>query len=406
METDAWDYFQSRLSAALKAARLSPIPSILENQVQKVGEHICIRSDAEMTEFLDALLQEVYTPPPPALAANFTGIVGPHHKWRYSSALQKAVRRNDASIRAVSAALNQCDPSYFWRRAPTIALEEIALGDPWVCALVLHSSRFARLRKWYGPNELAGFLGELMGSAVKDRLSCDSYCLPYFHPELADVRAAVEEMPPTERAELYRSDDTPFAWRVAAGMALAGPRYGGDVFVGLDGSQDQLAEAVEGLVPYPIQWISKQYSKMARDGMFVSLPLVWRQLTAEGHVEVVQNQLPERVLINGVLSATFDGHTREGRDALTHFAGACDPIRQLLKDEENRSKVLALAVFTADSSLLNRCVTSPWATALYEENLLGEVLAAGSTIEKFTEITKAVSQNRYALDAARRRVLR
>ena len=97
METDAWDHFQSRLSAALKAARLSPIPSILENQVQKVGEHICIRSDAEMTEFLDALLQEVYTPPPPALAANFTGIVGPHHKWRYSSALQKAVRRNDAS---------------------------------------------------------------------------------------------------------------------------------------------------------------------------------------------------------------------------------------------------------------------------------------------------------------------
>lgn len=405
METDAWDHFQSRLTAALKAAGLSPIPSILENQVQKVGGHSSIRSDAEMTEFLDALFREVYTPPP-ALTAHFTGLVGPQHKWRYSSALQKAVRRNDASIRAVSAALNQCDPSYFWRRAPTIALEEVALGDPWVCALVLHSCRFARLRKQYGFNELAGFLGELMGSAVKDRLSCDSYCLPYFHPELADVRVAVEEMPPTERAELYRSDDTPFSWRMAAGMALAGPRYGGDVFVGLDGSQDQLAEAVEGLVPYPIQWISRQYSKMARDGMFVSLPLVWRQLTAEGHVEVVWNQLPERVLINGVLSATFDGHTREGRDALTQFAAACDPIRQLLKDERNKSKVLALAVFTADSSLLDRCVTSPWATALYEENLLGEVLAAGSGIEKFTEITRAVRQNRDALDAARKRVVR
>lgn len=403
MENDAWDHFQSRLTAALKAGRLSPIPSILESQVQKLGAYSSIRSDAEMTEFLDALLNEVYSPAP-AHTANFTGLIGPHHKWRYSSALQKAVRRNDASISAVSAALNRCDPSYFWRRAPTIALEEVSLGDPWVCALVLHSCRFARLRKRHGFNELAGFIGGLMGSAVKDRLSCDSYCLPYFHPGLADVRAAVEEMPATERAGLYRSDDTPFSWRMAAGMALAGPRYGGDVFVGLDGSQDQLAEAVEGLVPYPIQWISKQYSKMARDGMFVSLPLVWRQLTAEGNADVLQNELPERVLINGVLSATFDGHTREGRDALSSFAGACGPIRQLLKDEENRSKVLALAVFTADSSLLDRCVVSPWATALYEENLLGEVLAAGSSYEKFTEVTKAVSQNRDALDAARRQV--
>lgn len=223
MENDAWDHFQSRLMAALKAGRLSPIPSILESQVQKVGAHSCVRSDAEMTEFLDALLQEVFTPPS-AFTAKITGLVGPHHKWWYSSALQKAVRRNDASIRAVSAALNQCDPSYFWRRAPTIALEEVSLGDPWVCALVLHACRFARLRKRYGCNELAGFLGELMGSAVKDRLSCDSFCLPYFHPGLAEVRSAVEEMVPTERAELYRSDDTPFAWRVAAGMALAGPR--------------------------------------------------------------------------------------------------------------------------------------------------------------------------------------
>ena len=133
---------------------------------------------------------------------------------------------------------------------------------------------------------------------------------------------------------------------------------------------------------------------------------VWRQIIAEGHAEVVQNELPERALINGVLSATFDGHTREGRHALSCFATACDPIRQLLKDEENRSKVLALAVFTADSSLLDRCVTSPWATALYEENLLGEVLAAGSSYEKFTEITKAVSENRDALDIARRWILR
>ena len=405
MEADAWDHFQSRLAAALKSARLSPITSILENGVRRVGVHSGIRSDAEMTEFLDALLDVTYSPPSVTTSIS-RGETGPHHKWRYSSALQKAVRRNDATIPTVSAALNQCDPNYFWRRAPTIALEEVSLGDPWVCALVLHACRFARVRNRYGFDELAGFLGELMGGAVKDRLSCDSFCLPYLHPGLADARAAVEEMPVSERAELYRSDHTPFAWRVAAGMALAGPRYGGDVFLGLGGSQDKLAEAVEGLVPYPIQWISKQYSKMARDGMFVALPLVWRQITSEGQAEVVQNVLPERVLIDGVLSVTFDSHTREGRNALSYFASACDPIRRLLKDETKKSKTLALAIFTADSSLLDRSLASPWATALYEENLRGEVQAAGVAFEKFTELRRAVSQNLDALNAARRWALR
>lgn len=405
MQNDLWQYLQSRIDNSLKAACLGPVPSVLSKQLGKVGSCAAIQSDAEMTQFLDALLDEAFADYSPGCGKLLVPVT-PHHKWRYSSAYQKAVRRNDPSVIAVAAALNQCDPMYIWRRAPTIALEEISLGDPWVCALVLHSCRFARVRNRYGFDELAGFLGQLMGSAVKDRLSCDSYCLPYFHPGLADVRAAVEEMPATERAELYRSDDTPYAWRVAAGMALAGPRYGGDAFVGLGGSQDQLAEAVEGLVPYPIQWISKQYSKMARDGMFVSLPLVWRQLTAEGQTEVVHNELPERVLIDGVLSATFDGHTREGKSALSYFASACDPIRYLLKDQANKSKVLALAVFTADSTLLDRCVTSPWATSLYEENLRGEVLAAGISDERFTEVTKSVSQNLDALNGARRRVLR
>lgn len=402
METDAWDHFQTRLTAALKAERLSPISSVLANEAAKVGGQVNIRSDGEMSEFLDALLEAAFSPTSPHLE-KFEGPVGPHHKWRYSSAFQKAVRRNDPSVAGVAAALNRCDPAYFWRRAPTIALEEVSLGDPWVCALVLHACRFARVRKRYGADELAGFVGRLMGSAVKDRLACDSFCLPYFHPELADVRAAVDEMPVTERAELYRSDHTPFAWRVAAGIALAGPRYGGDVFSGEGGSQDQLAEAVQGLVPYPIQWISRQYSKMARDGMFVSLPLVWRQIILEGQAQVVVKDLPERVTIEGVVSATFDGHTQEGRRALSYFAASCDPIRRLLKDEANKGKVLALAVFTADSTVLDRSITSPWATALYEENLRGEVLAAGSTYERFTELSRAVSRNMDGLNSARRR---
>ncbi len=405
MQDDLWDYLGKRLSGSIQRALVSPVPSVISGTLLKIGGSASISSDTEMRQFLDAVLENVirdYCPDFRTLA----GPVGHNYKWRYSSAYQKAVRRNDPSVTAVAVALNNCDPAYIWRRAPTIALEDVGLGDPWVCALVLHACRFSKLRARHGLDKLGAFLGELMGSAVKDRLSCDSYCLPYFHPELAEVRAAVDDMSADERADLYRSDHTPFGSRVAAGISLAGPRYGGDVFSGSGGSPDQLAEAVEGLVPYPIQWLSRQYAKMARDGMFVSLPLVWRQLISEGQTQLVQGDVPKRSLIEGVLAATFDGHTQEGRRALAYFGKACAPIRKVIGDVANQNKLIALAVFTVDSTLLDRYLSSPWATELYKENLRGEVLAAGFSMGQFYDLAEAVAHNRDDLHHARMRVMR
>ena len=266
----------------------SPYPSVLRAHMSKIGDASAVSSDIEMTQYLDEVLGEAI-----ADYQAFEGMpasMTPSRKWRYSSAYQKAVRRNDASIMEVAAALNGCDPAYIWRRAPTIAVEDVALGDPWVCALVLHSCRFARLKARYGPDRLAGFLGALMGSAVKDRLSCDSYCLSRLGPTAGDDQAKVTRMSASDRAQLYRSDATPFPLRVAAGVALAGPRYGESALPCLGGSPAHLAEIVEDLVPYPIQWISRQYSRRARDGMFVTMPLVWRELISEGLVEVLERE--------------------------------------------------------------------------------------------------------------------
>lgn len=369
----------------------------------KVGDASAITTDLEMTQYLDQVLDEAIAAyqAPDGTGEEMSAPGTPSRKWRYSSAYQKAVRRNDASIKSVAAALNRCDPSYIWRRAPTIALEDVSLGDPWVCAIVLHACRFARLKARYGPDRLAGFVGSLMGSAVKDRLSCDSFCLAYLDPRLLCERSQVAKMSIDERAELYRSDAAPTPLRVAAGIGLAGPRYGGSVLPCVDGSPDQLAEVVEELAPYPIQWISRQYSRNARDGMFVSLPLVWRGLISEGLCEVAVRDLPERRMIDGVLSATFDGHTQEGRRSIAYFSKACAPVEKFLAGFADKQKILALAVFTVDSSLLDRYLMSPWAKALYEDTLRGEALAAGVPPDQFSELTRIVVQNRDKLNLAR-----
>lgn len=103
--------------------------------------------------------------------------------------------------------------------------------------------------------------------------------------------------------------------------------------------------------------------------------------------------MPDRCLINGILSATFDGHTREGRSAISRLGIDCDAVRGALAGLRNKNKALELAVFTVDSSLLNRRLLSPWSEALYAENLRGEVLAAGASVSQFDELAEAVAAN-------------
>lgn len=378
----------------------SPHPSVLRKIMERVGGPSSISTDAQMSAYLDQILEEAVAHYEAGQASARLPI-SPTLKWRYSSAYQKAVRRNDPSIEGVAAALNACDPAYIWRRAPTIALEDVSLGDPWVVALVLHACRFARIRTKYGRDRLAGFLGQLMGRAVKDRLSCDSFCLPYFHPKLARVRSAVARMSADERVDLYRSDETPIGLRVSAGIALAGPRYSGGLFGGEGGSPDHLSTVVQDLAPYLIQWISRQYAKMAKDGMFVTLPLVWRQIASEGQVDVVEGKLPHRHLIGGILSAAFDGHTSEGRKAISHFARTCGPVSKVLGRIPDKQKALELVIFTVDSSLLDRRLFSPWSEALYRENLQGEMLAAGISCPQFDELAATVIGNQDQLNLSR-----
>jgi hypothetical protein len=388
----------------LPFSKIEVVPSVLERHLGHFSGFASIDSDKEMSQLLDVLLDEAIADfewKPEAQPGGSDSSM----KWRYSSAYQKAVRRNDPSIMRAGLMLNACDPAYIWRRGATIAIEDISMGDPWVCALVVDACRFVRSRSIHGADKLSVFLGKLMGAAVKDRLACDGFCLPIYHPEMVPTRNAVEAMPAQQRADIYRSDANPFAWRIAAGISLAGPRYGYEVFQGAGGSPDLFFEALEGMVPYPIWWTSRSYAKIARDGMFVSYPLVWRQLAAGPQPEIARVELPERQMVDGVLSATFDGHTQEGRRAISYFCKSCGELASFLEANPSiNTKAATMAVFTVDSSLLDRFVKTPWAVSLYKANLQGEIAGLGISQNQAANLMSIIERNRDELHHARRRV--
>lgn len=402
----------SELSQFEKPELLAPT-GVLTEHLTKLGvepggyDH---QTDAQMTQILDELLELAIKDYEPDIEQVDIPI-GKDLKWRYSSAYQKAVRRNDPSVQLAGFAIEMCDSQYMWRRAPTIALEDVAMGDPWVCALVLHACRFVKTRRRYGPQRLLAFLGTIMGRAVKDRLSCDSYCLPAYHPKMRQVNKTVQNMSIHELAEIYLSGNAPFGWRMAAGWALAGPRwaYEGVFPTCRSGHGDILFEAQQGMATPVVEWVSRQYAKVGRDAMFVAYPLVWQKLAETGRagIEIAEGFKVERSMIDHVLSATFDSHTQDGKRAISYFAKSCPDVKAFFAkyDKLDVRRCLGLATFTVDSSLLDRYVSCPWAYRLYEETLTGEAMGADIRPDLLAELCGIIHANREALDYARKRVL-
>ena len=100
-------------------------------------------------------------------------------------------------------------------------------------------------------------------------------------------------------------------------------------------------------------------------------------------------------------SAAFDGHTSEGRRAISHFARTGALLTPVLGGIRDKQKALELAVFTVDSSLLDRRLLSPWSEALYQASLEGEIAAAGVSLTQFDQLAAVIIANRDALDLSR-----
>ncbi len=279
----------------------------------------------------------------------------PNEKWLLASALQKCIRRGCPELAAIAAeTLLAVDPAYFWRRLPTIALEDIAYGDRVLCALVIEASKSSVFRRRIGERQVLHYLVHALCSAVKDR-------------SLTDLLVISDGPTPPARVWYQHVDSLKLSF---VDIYLA--RYG-----------------------------------LTCAGLGAQVPKLIKMMPAD--VTVITNE-PDpygNELIAGLPASALDKHCAPGIRSLAYFAKACRPVREFVSQNPGLDPVksLGIVVFLVESAHLDREVTWAGRSQLYDKSVQQDFRTYGLTVQQGIALQLIVRENRASLNSARRRIV-
>lgn len=291
-------------------------------------------------------------------------------KWLLSSALQKLIRRGAAEDAfAVACRLHQVDPSYLYRRLPVIAFEDVGLGDLGLCldVLLLCSSR-----RWWQRDALQtiAYASQSLARAIKCRALCDLLCWGRILLEgTAEDRSLCSA---TLLADAARSR-VGFAG-VATRLALVADRM-------LRAVDVEAEDAIRELVALGcLSQLEGYMALQSRRTAGLSLMLLATSWLGEGAEPPLSGKTPSVQLIAGVPTCALDQYTRLGRSVFSSLASQSGPIRALMGEisgRVERAKLIGMAVFHVDGSLLDKSRQSDVITNLRAEVELAELTSLG-----------------------------
>ena len=322
-----------------------------------------------------------------AFEARTTFIKDPMHKWRASSAMQKAIRQGDVETALrMAQGLWSFDPEYLWRRLPVIAMEDIGVADPALVAAVLWVAGKKQWREQNGGHQKVLYcLVDRLARSVKDRSVCDLVCWVTYCPDMAEKRKAMFVAVEDAKVRFHLMgglyDPAVFlADRMLAGWALAGTKShpGENLPEGVAGNMLDVTHAAAG--PAVVKAIMTWGSARIRDGMELAYPLIWEMAkkgaspTSDGMSQPVWIEKPVGMpMIGNFPSATFDWHCREGKRSLAYFNAACKPIAEFLTQcgiapTDKKARVLATSslLFRVEGSQVDRRLWFEGAEDLYD----------------------------------------
>lgn len=280
----------------------------------------------------------------------------PSLKWRYVSGLQKAIRRGHSEVAAICAdALSQIDPGYFWKRLPTIALEDVGFGSKLACALTIEAAKSGQFRRKLGERQVLFYLVSKLSDSTKDRSLCDLLVLNQNRPPTAALWS-----------QYVHSLDLPFI----------------DSYLAIEGR--------------------------SAANLGVQIPLLISRVTPP--VTVVRSA-PDPFgdeIIAGLPACTYDMHTWEGKRAYAYFAKACGSVRQFFSTNSELDPVrsIGIVMFISESAILNEHLTWPGRCDLLCSSQERDYAVHGLTRTQAHELQLIAQENRLELNRARRAVVR
>jgi len=358
--------------------------------------------DAASSEDVSASLEERLDRfiPEPSLSVQI------EDKWLLSSALQKLIRRGQRA-RAVAVALQlyQADPRYLPRRLPIIAVEDIGLGDLSVCRDVMAVCSSSR---WWQRDSRAtiAFVVDAMASAVKSRAACDLLCWAEVHSESPPLLGVLLEHGrpglvaiacDRDRSRLERSN----ALRVLGGITRrTGANYESLCKCDLPGLD---LVAVQLRLPPLARAVIAQHRKSGN--MASMLPLAIE--AALDRNVVAGGDFPKSLeLVEGIPLCAVDMFSEVGRAALRDYFVNSKAVRAFAGHhirKANPIRLLSMALFHAESGMLDRHLTSPALDGIRDAVEQEEMRHLGMTdVAARTELRAILTDEAGVLAATRR----
>ena len=158
-------------------------------------------------------------------------------------------------------------------------------------------------------------------------------------------------------------------------------------------------------LPWLIAYLAKRGRSAEKLG--VQVPLLWKRMPAKTEVIDVPPDPYGDEVIAGMIAATFDMHTTEGKRSLAYFRKACPAARRFYeRNDIAPGRSLGITLFYVEGRHLNKKLDWSGRAELCAESRIRTSMNHGFETEaQIEECMQIVRDHRELLNECRRRVL-
>lgn len=317
--------------------------------------------------------------------------------YKVSSALQKCIRRglSEEAVFYAQGILNSTETEYLWRRLPVIALEDIGIANPLLCAQVLHFCRFKEARLLISQKRGLSMLVERMASGLKSRTMCDMVCSVAFMKTLPEVETWQQEVQYAMTSAGWKPEEP--------GHPMAG------LVLPARSTEAMVMQALERHGPAEAYMVYAG-SKKSVYHLHATTVVAMDMLSSEpAHELVLSPDVQGFHKLAGVPEWAFDQHTLDGKRALGHVLKSSAVLKEWSATWETPldTKILGMALFQVESALLDRSLVNPQTMKVQRVNDLLEGQHVGLNEAAWSDLLKTMQGQQFKNEMlySRKRVL-